>query len=104
MVAAAPASSPADSDPSIDLPIAPIVAADGKAIFMKKCKKCHGPDGKANTKMGKKHEIDAIPGKLSKAKIIKIVKNGKPKTKMKSFSKKLTPEEIDAVASFVKTL
>jgi mono/diheme cytochrome c family protein len=104
MVAAAPASSSVNTDPSVDLPVAPIAAADGKAIFMKKCKKCHGPDGKADTKMGKKHKIDVIPGKLSKAKIVKIVKNGIAKTKMKSFSKKLSAEEIDAVAGYVKTL
>ena len=29
-------------------------AADGKAIYTKECAKCHGADGKATTKMGKK--------------------------------------------------
>ena len=29
-------------------------AADAKAIFEKDCAKCHGPDGKGDTKMGKK--------------------------------------------------
>jgi cytochrome c6 len=29
-------------------------AADGKAIFDKECKKCHGEDGKGQTKMGQK--------------------------------------------------
>ena len=54
--------------------------------------------------MGKKYEMDPIPGKLDKAKIIKVVKNGKANTKMKSFKEKLSAEEIDAVAAFVKTL
>src|SRR6266581_3530 len=29
-------------------------AADGKAIYEKDCAKCHGPDGRGDTKMGKK--------------------------------------------------
>jgi mono/diheme cytochrome c family protein len=29
-------------------------AADGKALYEKDCAKCHGPDGKGETKMGKK--------------------------------------------------
>ncbi len=29
-------------------------AADAKALYEKDCAKCHGPDGKGDTKMGKK--------------------------------------------------
>ena len=29
-------------------------AADAKALYEKDCGKCHGPDGKGDTKMGKK--------------------------------------------------
>jgi mono/diheme cytochrome c family protein len=29
-------------------------AADAKAVYEKDCAKCHGPDGKGDTKMGKK--------------------------------------------------
>ena len=105
LLAAAPTSAPTDGESSVHAaPDTTILAADGKAVYMKKCKKCHGADGKANTKMGKKHEIAPIPGKLSKGKIAKIVKNGKPGTKMKAFGKKLSAEEIDAVAAFVKKL
>jgi len=32
-------------------------AADAKAIFEKDCAKCHGPDGKGDTKMGKKNGV-----------------------------------------------
>jgi mono/diheme cytochrome c family protein len=104
LVAAAPAQTSTDSVGSFTGPDSPVAGADGKAVYMKKCKKCHGPDGKAQTKMGKKHEMGPIPGKLDKAKIMKVIKNGKANTKMKSFKEKLTEEEIDAVATFVKTL
>ena len=30
-------------------------AADGKATYEKDCTKCHGADGKGDTKMGKKY-------------------------------------------------
>ena len=30
------------------------MAADGKALYEKDCSKCHGADGKGNTKMGQK--------------------------------------------------
>ena len=83
----------------------------GKAVYMKKCKKCHGEDGKAQTKMGKKYEIPDMTssewqGKHDKAKVVKVVTDGskKPKSKMKSFKEKLSAEEISAVADFVKTL
>ena len=35
-------------------------AADVKEIWAKSCAKCHGPDGKGDTKMGKKLEIKGV--------------------------------------------
>ena len=92
LMAAAPAQAPADSASSISLPDSPVLGADGKAVYMKKCKKCHGADGKAQTKMGKKYEMGPIPGKLDKAKVGKVIKNGKANTKMKAFKEKLSAE------------
>lgn len=33
---------------------APALAADAKALYEEQCAKCHGSDGKGDTKMGKK--------------------------------------------------
>ena len=104
LIAAAPASTPADTVTTVEGPDAPVLGADGKAVYMKKCKKCHGADGKAQTKMGKKYEMEPIPGKMTKDKVLKVVKNGKANTKMKAFKDKLSAEEIDAVAAFVMKL
>ena len=104
LIAAAPAETQADRVATITGPDAPLLSADGKAVYMKKYKKCHGADGKAQTKMGKKYEMKPIPGSLNKGKVVSVVKNGKANTKMKSFKDKLSAEEIDAVAAYVMTL
>lgn len=80
-------------------------AADGQAVFLKKCKKCHGVDGKAQTKMGKKHKIpDMTTQTTSRAEVRKVIVEGVKDTKMKPFGKKLTAEEIEAVTDYVLSL
>jgi cytochrome c553 len=39
---------------ALALPVAATHAGDAKALYEKECTKCHGPDGKGDTKMGKK--------------------------------------------------
>ena len=84
-------------------------AADGSAIFSKECSKCHGADGKGDTKMGKKLKIKDLTvevGKLSDDKIASAVKDGVKegdKLRMKPI-KGLSDEDVQAVIKFVKTL
>jgi mono/diheme cytochrome c family protein len=76
-------------------------AADGKAIYAAKCTACHGADGKGQSAMGKKLGVkDLTVTKLAAADIEATVTAGKGK--MTPFGGKLTPEEIKAVAGFVK--
>jgi mono/diheme cytochrome c family protein len=78
---------------------------DGKPIFEAKCKSCHGADGKGETTIGKKVGIPSLAGtKLSKSKIISTTESGVADTKMKGFKDKLSADEIDAVATYVKKL
>lgn len=84
-------------------------SADGKAIYLKKCKSCHGVSGAADTKLAQKHDIESWKepgwkGKWSLSKIKDIVNNGKSGTKMKAFKTKLTPEEIEAVSAYSRSL
>jgi mono/diheme cytochrome c family protein len=87
----------------------PAAAGNGKELYMKKCKSCHGVSGAADTKIAKKHDIGSwtVAGWKSKwtmSKVKDIVANGKAGTKMKAFKGKLTPEEIDAVSAYARGL
>jgi len=70
-------------------------AEDGKTLFDSKCAACHGKDGKAK-KMGSP-DISAV--KASEADIAKVISDGKGKMKP---VKSLTPEQVQAVAKYVK--
>lgn len=78
---------------------------DAKSIFEGKCKSCHGADGKGDTTIGKKVNIPSLSGtSLSKAKIVSTIENGVPDTKMKAYKDKLSKDEINALADYVKKL
>ena len=89
---------PADKTPAID----------GKPLYDSKCKVCHAADGKGTAAMKKNNIPDMSDkgwqGKNSKAVVTKAITSGIDGTKMKSFKDKLKPEEIDAVAAYVKKL
>ena len=90
---------------------APLAAADGAALYGKKCKSCHGADGKANTKMGKKLKCrdlsdPKVQAKLTDAAIAKSIKEGVKeggKVRMKPI-KGLSDAEIQAVVKYVRSL
>ncbi|MCA9658983.1 MAG: cytochrome c [Myxococcales bacterium] len=78
---------------------------DAKALYLAKCKSCHGADGKGKTKFAEKHKVeDLTKSKASVTKIAKAIREGVPDTKMKSFKSKLSEDEIQAVAAYVKKL
>lgn len=82
---------------------------NGADLYAKKCKNCHGVDGQADTKLGKKHDIETWKeagwkSRWTLAKIETIVREGKDDTKMKPFKDKLTAAEIKAVSTFARSL
>ena len=87
-------------------------AADVKENWDKHCAKCHGPDGKGDTKMGKKLEIkDLTDAKIQAeftdeqgAKSVKEgIKDKEGKIKMKP-AEGLGDDEIKALIAHVRTL
>ncbi len=83
-------------------------AIDGKPLYLKFCAPCHEADGKGKPGLKSKNIPDMTAKdwqkKHSKASVIKVLKTGVPGTVMKAFDTKLKPEEIEAVAAFVKKL
>ncbi len=84
-------------------------AADAKETWEKNCAKCHGLDGKGDTKMGKKLDIkdftDAkYQASLKEADMFKAIKEGVRKDdrlRMKAVEG-LSDEEIKALVSYVR--
>jgi cytochrome c6 len=80
---------------------APTLAADAAALFASKCAACHGKDGKGSPtgmKMGVK-DLSGEKGESVKE-IAEDISAGKGK--MPSFKGKLSPDEIQALAKYVK--
>jgi cytochrome c553 len=84
-------------------------AADVKENWEKSCAKCHGSDGKGDTKMGKKLEIkdftDAkVQAALKDDAMLKAIKEGVKdgdKTRMKA-AEGLSDEEMKALVAYVR--
>lgn len=85
-------------------------AADGKAVYTDSCAKCHGDDGKGQTKMGTKlgckdYSDAAVQAAVSDDQAFKSVKEGMKKddkTLMKP--SELADEDIKASIAYLRTL
>jgi len=86
-------------------------AADGKALYEKDCAKCHGEDGKGQTKMGQKlgakdytdAKVQAELKDEAAAKAIKEgLKNKEGKTLMKP-SEGITDDEVKALIAHMRS-
>jgi mono/diheme cytochrome c family protein len=84
-------------------------AADGEALYRQHCRTCHGARGTPTQRMVglypnlKTLADSALLAGISVDSIVALLKKGQGKD-MKSFSDKLTPDQMAAVARFVKTL
>ena len=85
-------------------------AADGKELFVKVCAGCHGDTGNADTKKGKAAKAKSfhepkVNAKLTAADAEAVVtKNVRENKKHKNVTKKVTDEELAAIAAYVKVL
>ena len=85
-------------------------AAEVKENWEKLCQKCHGPDGKGQTKMGRQSGVKdytdpKVQEELKDENAVKIIKEGiveKDKKKMDPYKDKLTDEEIKALIAYIR--
>jgi cytochrome c6 len=77
-----------------------------RSIYSQNCSRCHGSNGKGQTKQGRKIEADDLTSSevkgISDAKMTRVITNGRGK--MPGFGKKLTAQQITQVAGYVRSL
>ncbi len=86
---------------------------DPQTNWEKQCARCHAKDGSANTKPGKKLKLKdyrdpAVQALFSDEEIMKVmvegITNDKGKQEMPSYTEKLSPEEMEALIPYVRSL
>lgn len=93
------------------LAVASAAAADGKAIYEKDCAKCHGTDGKGQTKMGQKmgakdYTDPKVQAAVTDEAAFKATKEGFKDKEGKSLMKPaegLSDDDIKAVVAYMRT-
>jgi mono/diheme cytochrome c family protein len=78
----------------------------GSTLFQSSCLMCHGADGKGNTPTGQALKVANLqsPGvvKMSDAELASVISKGK--NSMPAFGSRLTPPQIEALVSYIRTL
>ena len=86
-------------------------AADLKTNWETHCLKCHGPDGKGNTRMGRQSGVKdytdpKVQAEMKDEKALKIIKEGiveKGKKKMDPYADKLSEQEMKELIAHMRT-
>lgn len=86
-----------------------VAAADAKATYDKQCAKCHGPDGKGQTRMGKQagakdYTDPKVQAEFTDEKAAKIIKEGvkvKDKEVMKP-AEGLSDDDIKGLIAYIR--
>lgn len=81
-------------------------AAPASATYSAKCAMCHGPDGRANSPVGKAMKVPDYKSpavmKMTDAELVATITKGKGK--MPAFGSRLSADEIQGLAKYVRTL
>ena len=93
----------------ISLAAAPAFAEEAADIWRAKCKTCHGDNGNADTREGRKQKIPDMTAEKwqsehTDVEIKDAITNGVKDSKMKPFKDKYSAAEIDALVKYVRGL
>ena len=83
-------------------------ANEASELWTARCRSCHGPDGRAQTQMGKKEAIvDMTQAAWQKAQtnddIREVISEGSSRNrKMKPYKDKLTPQQINSLITYIR--
>lgn len=88
-----------------------VVAADVKENWEKECAKCHGADGRGQTRMGrqagaKDYTDPKIQAEMDDAKALARIKEGlkeNGKEKMKPYADKFSEDEMKALVAYMRS-
>jgi cbb3-type cytochrome c oxidase subunit III len=79
-------------------------SAKGEQLFQQLCIGCHGPDGRAQTDMGKRVQAadltSAVVHDQSDSQLVHVIRNGRGK--MPAWSDKLSDSDIHALLSYIR--
>ena len=101
--------SPPDDEESLVASAALTQDVDGRMLYLKNCRTCHGATGQPSGENKEKYpKIKALNDAaflkgISDDSLLTVLKKGKG-TDMKSWSDKLNPAEMAAVIKYVRTL
>ena len=96
---------------ALALATAMAIAATPEENYKKHCSKCHGPDGKAQTRLGKKSGAQDLSdkqsaGKLSDEEVFRTIKLGRKDKngdeKMDAFGGDLSDKEITELVAYIR--
>jgi cytochrome c553 len=93
------------------IPALSVCAADAKATYEKDCAKCHGADGKGETRMGKRlgakdYTDPKVQAEMKDEAAVKAIKEGlkdKEGKKLMSPAEGLSDEEIKGLVAYMRT-
>jgi cytochrome c6 len=88
-----------------------VMAAEAKENWDKECSKCHGADGKGQTRMGrqagaKDYTDPKVQAEMDDAKAIVRIKEGlkeNGKEKMKPYADKFSEDEMKALVAYMRS-
>lgn len=91
------------------LPACDRARSPGERVYRRRCRQCHGDDGRGRTKFAEGRPYADLTDGVWKhgpgaAAMRRLIAEGEPKSPMPPFEGRLSAEEIDAVVQYVQAL